>query len=718
MELQVCPDCGSSGTVQFIAEIGEKVCSNCATVSPDLQIYEPTNVHEVAYALGAPQSYQASSSFPLAPAASSGRHFWHNDREHHRRLNDLQRKPEVNARIKGTLGILGYPGLFEQVEFLFRRARDESWTRLPESTSIDDEAKEEHDLPSKLLPPSLVAPRVKWGSGSLLLATACCYAVLRREGVRIDLATVADAAQLPFPKVRTAFRRLHLLVKGAVRNIKLAHPDAYVHRILAFFYYNLVHKNASALGPAVIKFLKPLQHALPSAARLSHADAARIFRDTPFEAVEATALDLCAFWWPNRISKPSSLAQLAAFAIVVFALEAHIKAAAPVRHIFRYPHAALDFDLDLVRSGRASAQHLGSTQAYFNKNAAEYYKELCAALKTQATKIPWLSHAAPITKTPRSKRRSDAVAHTDTGSDAASWDLARVDVIVHALDILDVWRTVASRQPVAERSDFKQDPVQTAAASSATTPPSHNAVDPEFSEDDQWEGAMDDDDMDCFVSASSLSAAFGVGRESPAQKPLEAAVPPDSNDEEVWPRVQQRLEAAGAVSKKNVDDHRPADHPIDLLTDDQVDRLLFDADELASLFRTDPVELAAFERAKVAAGEWTLQSDHQRNAEIAALARSLEDESAPARTVKAARSDSTTVDAAPASASTTNKRRKKRSSPSLAPSSSPSSAAAAAQTKPPSTTRSSKRRRTPASAAAANTTVSLREQHEESDWSE
>lgn len=696
---QVCPDCGSSGTVQLIAEIGEKVCSNCATVSHDLQIYEPTNVHEVAYALGAPQERRASSSFPLAPTGPIGWSFWSNNCEHQRRWNGFQRKPEVDARIKGTLNTLGYPGLFEQVDFLFKRARDESWRR-PQVSSFVDEADKKYDPFLDLLPPSLVVPRVKWGNGSLLLATACCYAVLRREGVRIDLATVANAAQLPFHKVRTAFKRLHLLVKGAVRDIKLANPDAYVRRILAFFYFHLLHKTTSALAPAVIKFLQPFQCALPSASGFTNVDDTRIFNNTPFEAVEATAIDLCAFWWPHRTRPPSNLAQLAAYAIVVFALEAHIKATAPIREIFRYTHAAIEFDPVLVRSGLASASQLGS-QAILNKTAVESYRELCAALKLQAIKIPWLSDATPINKTRRSKRRSKAskaVASTDTSS-AASDDLARLDVIVHAIDILDVWRTRSSKHIDAQRPDSRLDLAQAPSSSSAATPASQETTDHDCSEGEHSDRAMDNDDMDCFVSASLPSTAIESCQEHPADTQLADAATKDANDE-VWPRVQQRLEAAGALEKKD----EPANHPIDRLTDDQVDRLLFDADELPSLFRTDPMELAAFEQAKVAAGDWTIQSDHQRNAEIAALAQSLEQKPAPARKIKGAREDSMLMDVAEAIGSKTVKRRKQTTS-------SPSSSVAA-ETQSLSTTEPSKRQR----AAAVN--VSLRDQQEESDWSD
>ncbi|TKY87923.1 hypothetical protein EX895_003019 [Sporisorium graminicola] len=703
---QVCPDCGSSGTVLYVAEIGQTVCSNCATVSHDLQIYEPTNVHEVAYALGAPQAHRASSSYPLLPAGPAGR-FWSNDREHHRRLNDLQRKPEVDARIQGTLNTLGYPGLFDQVEFLFRRARDESWRRPALPSSAVDEAHVQADPSLGSLPASFLAPRVKWGNGSLLLATACCYAVLRREGACIDLTTVANAAQLPLPKVRTAFRRLHVLVKGAVRDIKLANPDTFVRRIVAFFYFHLVHRSTSALAPALVKFLKPFQHALPSATTLTDVDTARFLHNTPFEAVENTALDLCAFWWPTRTSSPSSSAQLAAFAIVVFALEAHTKAPAPMLEIFRYTHAALEFDLDLLRSCLGRALPIG-TELILNKTAVDYYRELCVALKAQAAKIPWLSEVAPISKKSASKKRHakqapNAVTTADA-SCAASLELARLDVIVHALDILDVWRTIPSKHSDVRWSGFRLDSPP-APPSSGEALACHGSADRVPSGDEDPDEAMGNDDLDCFVSSSPPSNALAEGQEPPARTSLSAA------DDEVWPRIQHRLEAVGALKQKN----EPDEHPIDLLTDDQVDEMLFESDELAALFRVDKVELAAFERAKIAAGDWPIQADHQRNAELADLARGLEQKSASSsRKVKIPRDEQISADAAPAKEARTDKRRK-APSPSQAPPSSPSSSSAATRRQLLSTTRSSKRPR--AAAAGARAKVALREQQEESDWS-
>ena len=707
-----CSHCRSSGSVQFIPEVGQQVCSTCAAVSDDLQLYEPTNIHEVAYALGAPLPPRASSTFPFQPTGTLGWSLWSADREQSRRYNDLQRKPEVDARIRGTLNRLGHPGLFEQVDFLFQRARDESWKRLPhpsldgnpESIAEAESPDQDDPLPSlAFLPPSLVAPRVNWGMSSLLLATACCYAVLRRQGVRIDLAAVSNAAQLPFPKVRTAFKRLHLLVNGAVRDVKLAHPDAFVHRIVAFFFFHLARNNTSVLGKRVFKFLRPFRDALPGSSASAPANSARPFSKTPFEAVEATALDLCALWWPQQTSSASTPAHLAAFAMVVFALEAHIKAPSPVFDIFRCTHAALEFDPKLVHSGPTGTQH-AECEATFSRNAADHYRELCAALKLSATKIPWLSDAAPINKKRPPKQSFRLNAKSDAGG-TASWQLARIDVIVHGLDVIDVWRSNSAKRSGVQGSDRNFDPADDAFVGMSSAP--QNRADRQESEEHDSEREMDNDDIDCFVSSSSPTAAL-ASRSSELPEETETLTVQDA--EEVWPRIQQRLKAAGALDRPSTD------HPIDLLSDDQVDQLLFDSDELSSLFRTDPAELAAFERTKIAAGDWPPQADRPRDQECVAMARSLHSEPTSAREIAKVPRDSRADGSSAATVPNTLRTRKRASrsekSNTVGSVVDPQSQM---QSKSPSQSRASKRVHHAATQAAS---VTLREQQEESDWSD
>ncbi len=173
------------------------------------------------------------------------------------------------------------------------------------------------------------------------------------------------------------------------------------------------------------------------------------------------------------------------------------------------------------------------------------------------------------------------------------------------------------------------------------------------------------------------------------------------DDVEIWPRIEKRLKAEGidtAANRMHGDSADVADakpHPIDLLTDEQVDRLLFEHDELQSILRTDPAERAAVERAKVTLGVWTQESEYQRNAEIAALARRAEEEREAQHqrhsAMKRGSLDSTVAERAGP------KRRKQ-----------PSSSRQDGQTK-----QKSKKGRTAAPAA-----VSLRDQRDESDWSD
>ncbi|SPO29329.1 uncharacterized protein UTRI_06278 [Ustilago trichophora] len=674
---QTCPDCGSRDSLSFIAEAGQQVCANCGTIAHELQVYEPTTFHELAYALGAtPERRHRSSDLP-GPVGPSGRYFWSNDLEESRRLNQVLRKPEVDTRIQGALSKLGYPGLFEQVDFLFQRARDESW-KTPKPASASS---------STLVPADLVVRRVRWGNDSLLLATACCYAVLRREGIRIDLQTVSDAAQLPFLKVKRAFKLLKLVVADAVRDIRLANPDPYIHRIVAFFH--LLHSRTGSVkvSAKVAKFLNPLRSPSASTTSTSNADPARILSGTPFEAVEATALDLCKLWWSDRLSSAQSSSQLAAFAIVILAIEAHVKAPAPILEIFRYTHQALDFDPNIVRSGSTLGLQLTPDDPW-SKNAIEYYKELCQAVRLEASKIPWLANLTPIPKPGRTKKYSPLPRSVDS-SLAGMTDLARRDLIVHALDVLDVWQNMASKGHKVANAQPAGSHLTLTTALGEEDASSRCIKEPQ--EGDASELEVDADEFNCFGSGVQHQTRPG----SPAQSPFEdEALLEEDAGEEVWPRIQTRLQASGILDEStDTACVGSGQHPIDLLTDDQVDRVLFDTDELDSIFRTDPVELAAFERAKVAAGDWPAKSEYERNAEFAAFAQSMVREQSPAtgqrkRKDPAASSD---TDTSPNTSKRLQTRRK--------------------QHQPPSPSKSKTRPRLPSK-------LSLEEQLEESDWSD
>ncbi len=319
---QTCPDCGSSDSFSLVAEIGQEICSECGAISDELCFYEPTNRYEIAYALGIPTDGSLPPSTSNLVIGPAGGPYWTDCIEESRRRTEFFRKPEVDARVQGTLNTLGYPGLFAQVDFLFKRARDASWNDRPTGQAVletlgnaDFRPDADSDVPSLAstgLPSSFVLRRVRWGNDSLLLATACCYVILRREGARIDLQTVSAAAHLPYTKVRRAFKLLRLLVCDVVRDIKLNNPDPYVRRIVAFFLHQTTDDRSNAqsvkLSANVVKFLKLLQSdASPAESSSAATDPCRILANTPFEAVETAALDLCAFWWPKRESYASTL---------------------------------------------------------------------------------------------------------------------------------------------------------------------------------------------------------------------------------------------------------------------------------------------------------------------------------------------------------------------------------------------------------------------------
>lgn len=715
---EVCPDCGSRDALNFVAELGQHVCSVCGAVSDEFQAYEPTSIHEVAYALGAPAEHRVPSSSVLAPVGPLGRRFWLNDIEQSRRFSEYIRRPEVQARIQGTLSNLGHPGLFEQVDFLFHTAREASWQEPPPRSLQRDSNRNDatisalDDSTSVLLPTSFAVRRIRWGHDSLLLATACCYAVLRREGVRIDLQAVSCAADLPLSKVKRAFRWLKLLVTDAVRSVKLANPDPYLRQILAFFRLHTASDRPRVLGAKVARFLEPLQCAAPSVEGASNLDPARILINTPFEAVEATALDLCTLWWPRRDSY-STDPQLAAFAIVVVAMEAHVKLPAPIYEIFRYTNQAVQFDPSAHLS-RTAVHPKPTGNDPFNKTSIRLHSELCAALKVEASRIPWLSQGSTLPTQGPSKRL--LASSTSARSDGSGrTDSLHRRLFINALDIIDVWKAVPSHRsddmrPSQALDALVEDPTSDVKhASFAMT----DAQIVQTSINETSESASNSDvdagELDCFISTAQAGAPTPLENDANLRKQQAVlreeteidAWLDDGPGGETWPRIRSRLLEAGIDGASTQNKEEEIDvHLIDLLADDQVDRLLFDGDELNSLLRTDPAELDAFERAKIAAGDWSPRTMGRRDTDPAGHARRVHGQAA----------DDPQADV-----------RKPSASPSA------SAAAAAVRAPKPGPNRPRPHKEPfigssdpsrPLKRARGPTRVSLREQNEESDWSD
>lgn len=618
---QVCPDCGSKRAVNFIAEVGQNVCSDCGTVSQELQLYEPKYFYEVAFALGAPKPHRSSST--------NLHSFWAITLEDSRRRAECIRKPEVDARIQGTLNTLGYPGLFEQVDFLFQRARHMSWQYADTQSKKEKDALNSATLSASDLPStSPVVRRVRWGSDSLFLATACCYAVLRREAVPVDLQTVSNAAQIEYPKVKRAFRRLRLLVNDALRNVKLANPDVYIRRIIAFFLVRLELSSSSpSLTPKVVKFLRPLSSRTPAASSSSSTHLAPALSNTPLEAIAATAIDLCKFWWPKG-ERCSGDPQLAAFAVVILALEAHLRVPAPVYEIFRYTRQALQFDHTRLLPNTDDGPG-DSGDEPFSKHTIAHYTQLCSVLRREASRIPWLTDIKSIPN--RTRHKGNLFPPVTELDQHGVTDLVRRDLIIHALDILDVWKATTSTA-----SNDESSPAGAVEALSINQPEAYDrrsedeAPTPSGEVDEDASGnEMNDDELDCFVAANlndAHSGQYGNIKDEENDDSLHASDRESAigaEYEEVWPRIQAKLKGQGISSSlAGRRDEEAKVHPIDLLSDEQVDTLLFSADELNSIFRADPAELAAFERVKIAAGNWPAVSVEAHNADFVACATS------------------------------------------------------------------------------------------------
>ncbi len=133
---RACPSCGSCEPQGTVVELGQTICSECATVSHDLQfLHDPDDNIGTLYSLGRSKHNQIADSLQLGPVGS----FWSNDAEQKRQLYDAQRKAEVNAHTQGTLKILGHPAVFDQVDFLFQRARDRSRKQSQKSPAINQD---------------------------------------------------------------------------------------------------------------------------------------------------------------------------------------------------------------------------------------------------------------------------------------------------------------------------------------------------------------------------------------------------------------------------------------------------------------------------------------------------------------------------------------------------------------------------------------------------
>lgn len=67
------------------------------------------------------------------------------------------------------------------------------------------------------------------------MAAACCFAGLRKEGVRVDVSMVAHAAELPVLRVKSAIRRLIRLLALQTRDLQLTHHDVHIRHFCTFF---------------------------------------------------------------------------------------------------------------------------------------------------------------------------------------------------------------------------------------------------------------------------------------------------------------------------------------------------------------------------------------------------------------------------------------------------------------------------------------------------
>ncbi|KAJ1026348.1 hypothetical protein NDA16_002435 [Ustilago loliicola] len=202
-------------------------------------------------------------------------------------------------------------------------------------------------------------------------------------------------------------------------------------------------------------------------------------------------------------------------------------------------------------------------------------------------------------------------------------DLVRRELLVHVFDILDVWRAIAAKSRAGDQKQ-ETDSITSGAQEADASADMHAVRSEHGASDGRDSGAasekdLDEDELNCFLATAP--SAFGEGENVGTTDGSGGTTEPllEASDRQgCWSRVAIRLREGGVLQGPTTETH-----PIDLLSDDQVDQWLFDNNELDSLLRTDPTELALFEQAKVAAGDWPVKSADERNAEFTSLAWSV-----------------------------------------------------------------------------------------------
>lgn len=536
----VCPSCSSEVFLTRSSEDDRLFCTQCGFISQDVDLYDPARALDTVHAY----VNNAATRVSLPPRLTAGAL----SLEESRKLQALRRRPEIIARLRFVLQRLEKPNLLARTEFLFDQARSKSWRQTGQSSQQGSASTCTH-----------ADCGVQWGEPSFRLAAACCFAVLRSEGHRIDICAVAHAADLTVPKLRASVRQLVRIL--GLPHLQLSCPETYISDFLAFLSEQAGNDtiNTSARTFLRLSFVETQASSNTVARR----------KATARRNIEAIALDICSFWWPQR-SRQSGDAQLVAFAIVLMSLEAYVKTVAPRHQIFLlYP---------LARRSRASSHESGSTAnagARSLQSLWTHYDDVLSALDQAAQRVPWLLSSKYNDTGKRSDRRK-------TLSDTLPACRHR-ELIANLVDILQICKQAPvenssithgfqtkSRTTAKKKDHFSLDPLPV-----GQTPPDNALT----------------------VLERALQAL-------PAQGGQDQAVGDDQTRNDTYSTLRARVEAAALLPDHGAASEASASHALDVLTDEQIDALLFTSEELDSVFRSSQAERDAVLAAKVAAGIW------------------------------------------------------------------------------------------------------------------
>ncbi|EPQ27158.1 uncharacterized protein PFL1_05439 [Pseudozyma flocculosa PF-1] len=577
--------------------------------------------------------------------------------EESRIIADRRHRPAITRLILGTLTRVGHPNFAARANTLFHQAKAAALQRsnAVKAAAAAEAVEAGEDASTALGTTALAGGKfdgsIRWGSVSDCMAAACCYAVLRREGRIIDLETVAGAAMQPLPGVQRSLRHLKILAGHNLRDVGFRHVDVTIVRILDFFDDEMRRTGGSALQPAVRKFLgafelqrRPLggvEAATSSSAKSSVVRAGPATSKRPrFDDVKELALDLGNLWWRRR---PPGVSPIhAAYATAVLAMEAAVKRSVTLEMMVPYASVACEGPRveDELPVGGCRTDGAGDVSLEDGKRHTAIkarYQELLSLLEEWSSRLPWIAAAPPITTPARRrsatpKKRGSAGAPATRASETRS--LSRDELICHAADIISFASQQADQEADGVEPIAKRAKRQGAAAGQRQCK----------GEEGREQGELDDSEVYLDVELPREEAKTGdgseVGQPSPPRAAIDVApkrvrgalahLEPLMVSLERLERAQRSEASAGSSASSRIKDEAAATtggsggasgggggdyasvrerieaatgiegqgagavHPIDALSNEQVDELLFTERELASLLRTrDEVEAVA-----------------------------------------------------------------------------------------------------------------------------